>query len=254
VSWESGSPPERWGVRKKTENKNESFSADPHSSYKRSIALNRSIEARNHESDDQLELYALDRLSAADLIRVEDHLIVCEDCRERLEETAAFAFAVRDALKQNPVKVLNSSPASKWFGWLRMESLNIAWKPQFAAAGFAVVVLATGAYFSATRNAGTMPAPVASLQLTAMRGEIQNIPASQQLDLTLLDSPATGGPFRMEVVNETGKSQWTGIPNAGQTGLSAHISRPFPPGVYFARLYDSSGKLLHEYGFRTVSQ
>ena len=217
--------------------------------------MNRSNEGRYHESDDRLELYALDRLSATDLIRVEDHLIVCEDCRERLEETAAFAFAVKDALKQYPANAIKPSPAGKWFGWLRMESFNIAWKPQFAAVAFAVIILATGVYFAGTRsNAGRMLAPVASLQLTAMRGEVTNIPAPKELDLTLLDSPASGGPFRVEIVNETGSSQWTGTPERGENGLSAHISKPFPPGVYFARLYDSSGKLLHEYGFRTVSR
>jgi hypothetical protein len=214
-------------------------------------------ETRMHESDDQLELYALDRLYNSDLVRVENHLIVCEECRERLEQTAAFAFAVREALKQDPklAKQVAGAPAKSWLGWLDLSSFSIAWKPQFALAAFAVIILATSAYFLGTRpGAGRNLAPLASLQLTAMRGGMQSIPASKELDLTVTDSPASGAPFRVEIVDASGGAQWTGTPESGAKGLTAHVTRPFPPGTYFARLYDSSGKLLHEYGFRAVSQ
>jgi hypothetical protein len=205
-----------------------------------------------HETDDSLELYALDRLTGTDLTRVEDHLIICVECRERLENTAAFAFAVRDAFKENPS--LAPAPASRglnWFGWLRMDALNIAWKPQFALGAFAVIILATGAYFLGTRPNS---APIASLQLTAMRGDIQTVPAAKVLDLTFSDSPAGGGPFRVEVVDANGRSVWSGAASVKANNLGARIEKPLSPGTYFARMYDASGKLLHEYGLKVVSQ
>lgn len=208
---------------------------------------------RSHESDDQLELYALDRLSEAEIKRVECHLMLCESCRDRLEETAAFAFAVREALKTQPETARSKAP-SGWLAWLP-GSFEIVFKPHFAMAAFAAVILATGVWFLSSRpDAGKLLAPVASLQVTALRGEMQTIPASKVLDLTLADSPSAGGPFRVEMVDANGDVQWTGAPANGPNGLSAHITKAVVPGVYFARLYDASGKLLHEYGFRAVSQ
>lgn len=53
-----------------------------------------------HPSDDDLELYALGRLTEPDLGRVEEHLLVCEECRVRLDEEDAFVKAVRAALRR----------------------------------------------------------------------------------------------------------------------------------------------------------
>ncbi|MDQ1473886.1 MAG: hypothetical protein QOJ99_5366 [Bryobacterales bacterium] len=199
---------------------------------------------KNHESDDQLELYALDRLSGAEVIRVEEHLFVCEECRERLEQNAAFAFTMQDVLKQHP----ELSEASKekgffeWFGLFRL---------QFAMAAFAVAVLAAGIFWMSSRT-GSLP-PVASLQLIAMRGEIQNVAAAKALDLTMTDAPATGGPFRVEMVDAGGSPEWNGSPQPTPSGLKAHIAKKLSAGTYFARLYDASGKLVHEYGVRVIS-
>lgn len=47
---------------------------------------------------DDLELYALDRLAEPDAAPVEEHLLVCEECRERLTECNAYVRAMRGAL------------------------------------------------------------------------------------------------------------------------------------------------------------
>ena len=41
----------------------------------------------HHICDDDLEAYALDRL--ADAAPIEEHLLVCEECRERLADRTA---------------------------------------------------------------------------------------------------------------------------------------------------------------------
>ena len=38
---------------------------------------------QSHVSDDLLELYSLDRLSADELVSVEEHLRVCPACQDR---------------------------------------------------------------------------------------------------------------------------------------------------------------------------
>lgn len=205
-----------------------------------------------HRSDDQLELYALDRLSETEAIPIEEHLIVCEPCRHRLEEVAAFAFAMQDVLKQHPQPATASNGG--WFqhlvqGWLPSGGAV----PRFAVAGaFAAIVLAAGLYWGGGSRFGasTRLAQVASLQLSAMRGEMGSVPAARELDLLLTDAPSSGDPFRVELVSETGAPVWNGRPAMNSGGMEIKIARPLSAGVYFARLYDASGKLLHEYGFR----
>ncbi len=211
------------------------------------------LDGSPHGSDDQLELYALDRLSETEIIPLEEHLMVCEACREKLEQVAAFAFTVRDVLKQHPVPAADAAPS-----WLdRLQSTWSVfspgnWRPQMALAGaFAAVVLSVGVWqVSKTDGSMTLPA-VASLQLTAMRGEMPSVPPARELELQLGDAPETGAPFRLELVSDTGSPVWTGQPAASQV-LSARINKPVTAGVYFLRLYDNGGKLLHEYGFRVM--
>jgi len=56
----------------------------------------------SHQPDDRLELYALGRLPEADLAIVEEHLLVCTSCQERLDELELFAIAMRQAIAAEP--------------------------------------------------------------------------------------------------------------------------------------------------------
>jgi len=86
-------------------------------------------------------------------------------------------------------------------------------------------------------------APVASLQLTALRGEMATVAPTREIDITVTDAPREGGPFRLEVVDGSGKQLWSG------NGLAAQVKRSFSNGVYFVRLYTADGNLSREYGF-----
>jgi hypothetical protein len=201
--------------------------------------------ASAHESDDQLELYALDRLNDSETIRVEEHLMVCEPCRERLEEIAAFALAIRDVLKEHPEP--SSEPANTWWERLREKWLGLpVWKPQFALAAVAAVLVAGLAVsIHSAGGGGNLPA-VASLQLTVIRGAIPTVQASRELDLTLADIPATANPLRFEILDHAGSPVWSGAPDAER---HLRVTRRLAQGSYLARVYDAPGKLLREYGF-----
>jgi len=43
-----------------------------------------------HTSEDDLESYSMQTLPEADLERVEEHLLICAECRDRLEETEQY--------------------------------------------------------------------------------------------------------------------------------------------------------------------
>jgi anti-sigma factor RsiW len=47
--------------------------------------------------DDRLDLYALGRLPDVETTEVEEHLLLCETCRDRLSETDRFIAALRYA-------------------------------------------------------------------------------------------------------------------------------------------------------------
>ena len=55
-----------------------------------------------HPSDDVLEEYALRRLDEAATAEVEEHLLFCEECQDRAEETERYVDAIQTALRRLP--------------------------------------------------------------------------------------------------------------------------------------------------------
>jgi hypothetical protein len=55
--------------------------------------------SEGHLEDDVLELYSLGRLQEPELSSAEQHLLLCQACRARLEATDAYVAAMRAALK-----------------------------------------------------------------------------------------------------------------------------------------------------------
>jgi hypothetical protein len=185
-----------------------------------------------HQPEDRLELYALGRLSGAEVEQIEEHLLMCHSCVGRLEDIGAFALGAREDLTAHA-----EPPVGSWAAW-RL--------PRFALpAVFATALLALSVYWT---GVATRLAPAASLQLTAMRGDMPRVAQARETDLTLTDPPATGAPFRLEVVDASGAGVWSGA------GPGAKIHKRLLPGDYFVRLFSSKGQLLHEYGFHVVGQ
>ena len=56
--------------------------------------------AARHINADSLEIYALGRLAESDGVPVEEHLLVCEQCRERLAGWDEYVGAMRSACWQ----------------------------------------------------------------------------------------------------------------------------------------------------------
>jgi hypothetical protein len=184
----------------------------------------------SHQTDEQLELYALGRLDEPGQAVVEEHLLVCVTCQQRLDEVEAFAMAMHQAIASGPAQELEKTGWLAWFrAWL--------WPWPAAVAGFAALMLTIILSVHPGRNL----APLASLQLTAIRGDVPAVAPARETDITLTDAPA-GTALRVEVVDATG----------GKVADSLRITKSLAEGSYFVRLYDSSGKLLHEYGFRVL--
>ena len=197
-----------------------------------------------HQTDEQLELYALGRLPEPWVAEVEEHLLVCVACQERVDDLAAYAFAMRQAISAEPAQ-----PHS-WFSWfpqLWFQSwFERPWLKTGAiacAGGVAAILLAGTLYLQSVPHL----APLASLQLTAVRGAMPAVTPARETDITLADAPS-GAALRAEVVDAAGSMVWNGSIET-QTHRIA-LARELAPGNYFVRLFDDGGKLLHEYGFQ----
>jgi anti-sigma factor RsiW len=55
----------------------------------------------DHIPEDLLELYSLGRLDESQLAPVEEHLLICHDCQDRLEGIDEFVAALRSAVGQD---------------------------------------------------------------------------------------------------------------------------------------------------------
>jgi hypothetical protein len=61
-----------------------------------------------HVSDDLLERYALNRTSETETAYVEEHLIICAQCRERFVGVEQYATAVQGALRSFATELIAS--------------------------------------------------------------------------------------------------------------------------------------------------
>jgi hypothetical protein len=189
-----------------------------------------------HGTDEQLELYALNRLPESEFALIEEHLIVCAACREKLDGIADFALGMREAPgTERPQRRF----AAQLGSFFRLPAFSMA----LAFSTLLIVI----AIFS---NVRTQFAPTASLQLTATRGEMSVTVPARAFDLRLTDGPREGGPFKVEVLNAMGLSLWTGLAASSPVGVEVNVPQPLTQGDYFVRLYSPGGEMLREYGFR----
>ena len=63
-----------------------------------------------HLAEDTLEMYSMGRLSETETEHVEEHLLICTVCQDRLTETDQFVHAIRSAARE-----LEKEPAGPWW-------------------------------------------------------------------------------------------------------------------------------------------
>ncbi len=59
------------------------------------------MDVSDHISEEQLEAHSLNRLEPSETGRAEEHLLVCEPCRQRLSKIDEFQAVLREALRQS---------------------------------------------------------------------------------------------------------------------------------------------------------
>jgi hypothetical protein len=190
-----------------------------------------------HPNEDQLEEYAFHRLPEPQTEALEEHLLLCGRCQDRLRAVDEYILLMKTAAGE----IAQPAPRRHW---------AMPWNPRLVAAiaGLAAVLVAGFLFLLPGATGGT---PV-RVELVAYRGaEMARAPAKRRVDLTIdaSDLPRSPG-YRIQVVDQTGKPEWSGPATGAQAKLVGHVSRSLAYGVHWVRVFSEQGELLREFGLR----
>lgn len=200
-----------------------------------------------HLAEEIIENYAAGKLPEPELEIVEEHLLICVQCQDQVEQTHVFIQAFRSASKR-----LEDSPPSAWDRVRDLVTLHrgVTWT---AASAFAAVVLMFGVVPYLVPIGSGNPQRI---ELSAVRGADTsashaktNAPIDLQLDVS--DLPASS-LYTIEVVDSNGQVIHNFTNEAKSSKLAVSIAEPLPAGQYWVRVYGNSLKteLLREYGLK----
>jgi len=192
------------------------------------------MERDEHLGEDQFESYSIGNLEERDAVRLEEHVLICETCQDRLADSDSWVRSIRRAA----LKWIQS-PKSVWVDWSLPRLVPVL------AALILIVAAAVALRFS--RQGDVAPIAVA---LEATRGPAMaaRVPALRPL---MLEPGLEGLPpldrYHLEIVDRLGKEVWR-ADYAPVPGGTSGVSMPgLSPGTYFVRLYDASRTLLREF-------
>jgi anti-sigma factor RsiW len=202
-----------------------------------------------HCSEESFESYAMGRLDDPRTEVLEEHLLLCEPCRNRLVETEQYIKAMKaaSARLRKEAQAAPESAFNRIKSWFAIPT--VAWAA--AAAALVLVVFASGTFL---RQNGSNASPVA-VALTAVRGGAVTTTANHPLDLTLdargleLTNSAT-----VEVVNANGATVEKATAIVSGDSATAHLGK-LRAGAYFVRLFKTgSTEPVREYALQAQNR
>ena len=179
-----------------------------------------------HIDPEDVERYSLGHTSPAETADVEEHLLVCDECRGKVEQADEFAIAMKAA------------------AGIDRSRTKPRWKliPVLATAACLMVAATVALRWQGNRQ----PAFAVNLAATRANPSAVAAPAGRALEL---HPDLTGLPvrpsYRMEMVDQNGTPVWRGEFNPAQ---KAAMVEGQAAGVYFVRISTAGGELLREYG------
>lgn len=207
-------------------------------------------------TEQEIEEFLFNRLSGVTREAVEEHLLVCQTCLDRVEKEEEFVNASKAAarviesedLERAYVGRQRSGQAegwkarlARWFGAARTRSLTVA------VASIAVIGLA--ALFQVRFGQHDR---IQEVSLELHRGPLASAQAISGVEfrLNIQANDLPPGEYRMELVDASGELlQWS--QGANESGkLLWQLNKSYPAGNYWVRLRQpgSLGKLVREYG------
>ena len=191
---------------------------------------------KTHLDDWQIEAYCLGKIPEPELTELEEHLLTCESCQQRVAEGDAFVHSMRYASTR--IREAEHTPRRAWAASGLIPVLAVA-----------LVLVGLGTYLRMNVPGEGPRVPVA---LDVMRGAgiLARAPAGRSLLLNpgIAGLPALAG-YRLEMVDRDGKRVFQGDFTPGK-GVEAPSQSS---GTYFVRLYTPPGMLLREYALEIRS-
>ena len=195
-----------------------------------------------HASDEALEQYALGSLEEPLLGEIEEHLLLCSQCQERLKEIDAFRTAMRSAAAR-----LEREEESRKGFWTRVSAALTLQRLGWVMALGAVVLI--GLWLRVWMSPPESSRPLALFLETSRGSEVRRAPARRPLELSLdLKALAGYSSYPVETVDAMGLVQARFEAPASDGKVRVFLAKGLQPGNYFIRLYSPSHELLREYG------
>jgi len=195
-------------------------------------------------TDESLEQYSMDSLAEPALTELEEHLLICSHCRQRLEATDDYVSAMRGAA----ARIQEEAESRKRF-WTRVSGALTVRRLGWTLAVMALVL--AGITVRVLLRAPRSTQPFALVLETTRGAGLQHAPAGRPIDLSLdLRGVPALPAYAVEIVDEAGRRQSESSMPGGQSRGRILLPDRLPPGAYFIRLYSPSRELLREYGLR----
>jgi hypothetical protein len=199
--------------------------------------------SNRHLDDNELERYSMGDLPESEGGTLEEHLLVCEHCQLRLEQTDTYTSSMRGAAKEFRARQRLElfKPQHRQRG--RLLSLISA------VAALVVLVVAIGWWSGSSDIAG----PPFAISLEATRGAPNSAwaPADTWLLVRLDLAGVPGFPsYRLQMVDAGGATVWQATAIAHDAKVESKIPQT-RAGTYFIRVYSPAGELLREFGLKT---
>jgi hypothetical protein len=194
----------------------------------------------SHVEDDLLEHYAMNALAESKLAQVEEHLLLCSSCQDRLTETEDFLLAIRSAAASLEKEVAVAKPApSVW------QKLFAVPKPVWAA-GFAVAAALFVAVPMMQDDGTVQPVTLIATRGAEKVGQIKPGLVDLKLNAAGLNQ---NNRYSIEIVTESGNPVHTGAGRWNQDRVEAVSPVKLAAGTYWVRLYDTANdrEPLREY-------
>ncbi len=198
-----------------------------------------------HAADATLEQYSLGMLSEREAAEVEEHVLICPSCQERLAETDAYV----DAMRQAALKLGTAAPPVWRHRLDAIARLALRPLPLAAAVAGIAAILWLGGSLRLTRAPALPPV---SVFLAATRGgeaiPVSRAPSGRALSLKLDTAGLPQVPAcHVEIVNARGRAVFQSPARAASGTLTVEAPA-LGGGSYWVRLYDPQMILLREFG------
>ncbi len=205
------------------------------------------VELHAHPSEEILERFSLKHLSDGESERVEEHLFVCHRCQDELAKVETFVNQMKTACQAHR---LNPDPArpsifSRLAAFVAVPRLAYGGAVAALLLAFALPML----HYQTDRTAPTLVTWDVTYRGSDTAGVV-NVPAQGPIQLAINAADLPAAAYRLQIVNENGRTLWTGIPTREGAKLVAQTSERLASGIYWVRLYGSDPDPLREFGLR----